>query len=74
MFFYNGRFVDAIVKTGLDVISKVQSNACLLVPFTGTQKKGRGRPRKYVGRFDQNDTNQYLIFYFSIKGVLAYPF
>ena len=41
------------------MIGKVQSNTCLLVPFTGTQKKGRGRPRKYVGRFDQNDTNQY---------------
>lgn len=58
-FFYNGRFVEAMKTIGLYTIGKVRSNAVLFTPYVGPKKTGRGRPKKYTGRFDPNDVNQY---------------
>ncbi len=58
-FFYIGRFVKAMINLGLHVVGRLRSDAQLLVLYSGPKNKRKGRPRKYIGKFDKNDINQY---------------
>jgi putative transposase len=43
-------FMDAIADEGVAFVTKLASNANLLIPFTGTQAKRRGARQKWAGK------------------------
>jgi hypothetical protein len=49
-YFTKKNFVDRIVLLGFHVIGKLRCDADLKILYTGEQKKGRGRPRKFAGK------------------------
>ena len=48
--FSKKKFVDAIILSKMNFISRLRNDADLLYLFTGKQSKGRGRPKKYNGK------------------------
>jgi hypothetical protein len=54
-YFSKEPFVSAINNNGFEVVSRLRTDAYLQYLFTGKQKKGRGRPRKYTGKIDYNN-------------------
>jgi putative transposase len=46
-FYGNQHYLKYCQEKGLKMISKLKSNAHLILPYTGKQKEGRGRPKKY---------------------------
>jgi putative transposase len=53
-FYGNQHYLKYAQSKGLHLISKLKSNAHLILPYTGEQKKGRGRPKKYGDKLDYN--------------------
>lgn len=51
-YYGNQHYLKYTQSKGLYLISKLKSNALLLLPYTGEQKKGRGRPKKYADKLD----------------------
>lgn len=51
-YFSKATFVQPFVKAGFQVISRLRDDADLKYIFTGEQKKGKGRKRKYDGKID----------------------
>jgi hypothetical protein len=50
-FFSKNRFIDAITsKSNLEVVGRLRNDANLRYQFTGQQKTGRGRKRKYADK------------------------
>lgn len=62
-YFSKEPFVSAMVNNGFDVVSRLRSDAYLQYLFTGKQKQGRGRPRKFDGKVDYNnlDMNHFTL-------------
>ena len=51
-------FVKPMLEAGLHVISRLRDDADLQYLFSGTQKKGKGRPKKYNGKIDFNNLDE----------------
>ena len=49
-YFTKKKFVDGVVEMGFHFIGKLRCDADLKIFYTGEQKKGRGRPKKFVGK------------------------
>lgn len=56
-YFSKLKFVQPFVKAGFQVVSRLRDDADLQYIFTGEQKKGRGRKRKYDGKIDFKQLN-----------------
>lgn len=48
-------FIQKVRESNIHVICRFRDDAHLKYLFTGQQKKGRGRPRKYIGLVDPNN-------------------
>lgn len=52
-FFSKNRFIDCITsKSNLEIVGRLRNDANLRYQFTGQQKPGRGRKRKYADKVD----------------------
>lgn len=51
-YYGNQHYLKYTQSKGLYLISKLKSNARLMLPYTAQQKKGRGRPKKYADKLD----------------------
>jgi len=51
-FAYKKDFLDPIIEAGFEVISKARKDANLRYLYTGKQKEGRGRKKRYDGKID----------------------
>ena len=51
-FYAKEKFVSGVCKEGLEVISRLRTDANLRFLYQGEQRGGRGRPRKYDGKVD----------------------
>lgn len=62
-YFSKEPFVSAMVNNEFEVVSRLRTDAYLQYLFTGVQKKGRGRPRKFDGKIDYNnlDMNHFTL-------------
>jgi len=49
-YFAKKKFVDGIVAMGFTFIGKLRSDANLWMFYSGKQRKGRGRPKKFAGK------------------------
>jgi hypothetical protein len=49
-YFGKKKFVDGVVEMGFHFIGKLRCDANLKILYTGEQKKGRGRPKKFAGK------------------------
>ena len=49
-YFAKKKFVEEIVEMGFHFIGKLRCDANLKIPYTGEQRKGPGRPRKFSGK------------------------
>lgn len=56
-YFSKSTFIEPFVQAGFHVISRLRDDADLQYIFTGEQKKGRGRRRKYDGKIDFKELN-----------------
>jgi hypothetical protein len=54
-YFTKKKFIDGVVEMGFYVIGKLRRDADLKILYNGAQKKGRGRPRKFVGKCNVNE-------------------
>ena len=54
-YFTKKKFVDGVVEMGFYFIGKLRKDANLKILYTGLQKKGPGRPRKFVGKCNINE-------------------
>ena len=54
-YFSKEPFVSKLCNNGFDIISRFRKDVRLQYVFTGTQKIGRGRPRKFQGKVDKNN-------------------
>lgn len=54
-------FVSKLIDNGFEIVSRLRDDADLAYKYTGKQKEGRGRPRKYDGKvcFDQLRTSYF---------------
>lgn len=54
-------FVSKLNDNGFEIVSRLRDDADLVYKFTGEQKEGRGRPRKYDGKvyFDRLRENHF---------------
>ncbi len=63
-FFSKQRFVDAITsQSSLEIVGRLRNDANLKYPFTGKQKTGRGRKRKYADKVDVENIDRRKIRY-----------
>lgn len=51
-YFAKQPFIDAMIEAGFVVITRLRKDARLRYLYTGSKRKGRGRPQKYDGRID----------------------
>ena len=51
-YFAKQPFVDAMMKAGFVIITRLRKDARLRYLYTGPKHRGRGRPRQYDGRID----------------------
>lgn len=51
-FFMKSSFIDPLLKLGLQVITRMRPDANLSYLYTGPQKTGKGRKRRYAGKVD----------------------
>lgn len=51
-------FVEAVTDMGMHFISRFRDDADLRYLFKGLQSKGRGRPKKYVGKIDPRNIDE----------------
>lgn len=56
-YFSKSTLIEPFVQAGLHMISRLRDDADLQYIFTGEQKKGRGRRRKYDGKIDFKELN-----------------
>jgi len=49
-YFTKKKFVDGVVEMGFHFIGKLRCDADLKIFYTGERKKGRGRPKKFIGK------------------------
>lgn len=56
--FSKKKFVDKVLLSDMDLISRLRDDADLLYLFTGEQTGGRGRPRKYNGKIIHKDIDK----------------
>lgn len=56
-YFSKEPFVSAMTNNGFDVISRLRTDARLQYLFTGKQREGKGRPRKFEGKINCNELN-----------------
>jgi len=54
-YFAKERFVNGVVEMGFHFIGKLRCDANLKLLYTGEQRKGRGRPRKFAGKCNINE-------------------
>jgi Transposase DDE domain len=54
-YFAKKKFVDGIVEMGFHVIGKLRCDADLRILYTGEQKSGPGRPKKFAGKCKIDD-------------------
>lgn len=58
-YFTKKKFVDIVAdQAGFEIISRMRDDADLKYLYKGKQKKGRGRPRKYDGKFDMKNIDR----------------
>lgn len=58
-FFAKKKFVDGITALGFHFICKLRADANLKMLYTGEQRKGRGRPKKYAGKCNINELQSF---------------
>ena len=51
-YFMKSSFIDPLLKSGLDIITRMRPDANLSYLYTGVQKTGRGRKKLYAGKVD----------------------
>lgn len=56
-FFSKEPFVSSICSGGFEIISGLRTDSHLQYEYTGIQKKGRGRPKVFDGKFDYKNIN-----------------
>ena len=56
-YFMKKDFINPLLSKGLHVITKARSDANLMYIYKGTQKKGRGRKKRFDGKIDTNNIN-----------------
>lgn len=56
-YFSKKPFVNELNKNNFELVSRLRDDADLLYPFTGEQKKGRGRPKKHGEKVDFKSLN-----------------
>lgn len=57
-YFAKRSFIDAMVKAGFVVITRLRKDARLRYLYTGPKRKGRGRPQQYEERIDLYNLRQ----------------
>lgn len=62
-YFTKKKFVDGISQMGLYVIGKLRCDANLKILYTGPQKPGRGRPKKFDGKCNINNLDGFKFDY-----------
>lgn len=65
-YFAKKDFIDRIIQqTGLDLITRLRSDANCKYCYNGPKRKGRGAPQKYAGKVDWNkpDLNHFTLAY-----------
>jgi hypothetical protein len=58
-YFAKKKFVDGIVDMGFHFIGKLRCDANLKIPYVGEQKGGRGRPKKFAGKCNINELQDF---------------
>ncbi len=58
-YFAKKKFVDGIVAMGFHFIGKLRRDANLKILYTGEQKSGRGRRKKFLGKCKLNDLQDF---------------
>ncbi|MGB1270322.1 MAG: transposase, partial [Flavobacteriaceae bacterium] len=56
-YFSKHGFVSALAQHGFETVSRLRDDAALQYNFVGSQKKTRGRPKKYDGKVDYKQLN-----------------
>ena len=56
-YFPKRNFVDPVVESGFDIVSRLRHDAHLRYAFQGEQRKGRGRKKVYDGQVDVYNLN-----------------
>jgi hypothetical protein len=59
-YFTKKKFVDGVVEMGFHFIGKLRCDANLRLLYTGKQKKGPGRPKKFAGKCNINELQGFL--------------
>ena len=54
-YFAKKKFVDGVTEMGFNFIGKLRCDANLKILYTGEQKNGPGRPKKFVGKCNINE-------------------
>ena len=57
-YFSKKPFVDAVTKSGFELISRFRNDAVLQYRYLGLPKQGRGRPRKFQGKVDVHNLDE----------------
>jgi hypothetical protein len=58
-YFAKKKFVDGVVAMGFHFIGKLRCDADLKIPYAGEQRKGRGRPKKFAGKCNINELQDF---------------
>jgi Transposase DDE domain len=51
-YFSKKSFIDSVKEAGLDLITRMRNDAVMYYAYTGPQRTGRGRKRKFAGKID----------------------
>jgi hypothetical protein len=58
-YFTKKKFVDRVVEMGFNFIGKLRCDANLKILYTGEQRKGPGRPKKFVGKCNLSELQSF---------------
>lgn len=58
-YFSKKKFVDRVVEMGFYFIGKLRCDADLKILYTGERRKGRGRPKKFAGKCNINELQEF---------------
>lgn len=56
--FYKAEYIKVCIKEGFECITRMRDDANLRYLYTGEQKPGRGRPKKYGDKVDLNNIDK----------------
>jgi hypothetical protein len=58
-YFTKKKFVDGVVEMGFNFIGKLRCDADLKIIYTGERKKGPGRPKRFVGKCNVSELQEF---------------